>query len=98
MATPTDANPDDGQELRDYLAWLCWKLRVIRHADALSGDGTHPIQLQVPTVFVPQRVRRDMPLVSPPRTTPWKATFILTGTWRNGKKPLTPLRSAFYCS
>jgi HEAT repeats/NACHT domain len=35
--------------------------------DALSGDGTHPIQLQVPTVFVPQRVRRDMPLVSPPR-------------------------------
>ena len=67
MATPPNASPEESQELREYLGWLCRQLRILKDVDALSGDPVQHFQLQVPAVFVPQRVRREMPLVSPPR-------------------------------
>jgi hypothetical protein len=68
MATPPAANPHESRELHEYLGWLCRRYQAIHDLEALSGDRiAHPLRLKVPTVFVPQRVRHEMPPVSPPR-------------------------------
>jgi hypothetical protein len=66
MVVPPDAKPESWV-LRAYLDWLCRRYEAIQYVEALSGDRFHQLRLKVPSVFVPQHARREMPLVSPPR-------------------------------